>query len=154
MALVNSISYSLTDYSGDGRGVRIFTPATYTLAEMQSLSDAIAAELDAITGMVIEGASVSLALTLPAGIKANATANVDAERGINWTMTVANSTYSHTVRTPGALDANVDGEDVVSDANVTDWITVLLDGDATSEPSDQFANDITALKASRVTFHK
>jgi len=154
MALVNSITFSLIDYSGDKRTVRVFTPATATLAELQNLSNAVAAELDAITGMLITGASVNLQLTLPGTLKASAVEDVDAERGVNWTFAKLNSNYSYTIRTPGATDAIVDGENLVPTADTNDWLTVMLDGDATTEPTDEYANDLIAATAQKVTFHK
>jgi hypothetical protein len=154
MALVSAISYSLEDYSGDSRSVRVYVPATATLAEIQALSDVLAAELDAITGMKIIGASVDLALTLPGGLKAAAVTDTDAERGVNWAMNCANTVYSHTIRTPGATNAIVDGEAVVVTADVTDWLTALAAGDGTTQPTDQYANDITSEKSAKVTFHK
>jgi len=153
MALVNSITYSLEDYSGDSRTVRVFTPATATLAELQNLSNAVAAELDAITGMKILGASVSIALTLPGGLKASAT-EVDAERGINWSFVAADTNYGYTIRTPGAPDAIVDGESMVPTADTNDWLTVMLDGDATTEPTNEHAGDLLSFKSAKVTFHK
>lgn len=156
MALVHRVSYSLEDYSGDRRTVAAYVPATATLTEVQSFSNAFAAELDSVTGMKILGATVALALTLPVGLKANAVASVDAERGINWSFVAANTVYSHTIRTPGALDANVDGEDVIDSGGgeTTDFITVMLNGDAVTAPTDEYGNDLTAQKSQRVTFHK
>lgn len=154
MALVNAISFSLEDYSGDRRTARFFCPATATLAEMQSLSNAIAAELDPITGMKILGSTVSLALTLPGGLKASAVNDIDAERGVNWSFTVSGTVYSYTVRTPGATNAIVDGEDLVETADTADWLTVMLDGDATTEPTNEFGGDLTGFKSAKVTFHK
>lgn len=154
MALTSAISYSLQDYSGDVRSVRVYVPAASTLAQIQALSDVLAAELDAITGMLIIGASVSLSLDLPVGLKPSATNLIDAERGINWAMNCANTVYSHTVRTPGATAALVDGEDVNLTADATDWLTVLVSGDGVIYPCDEYGNDITSDKSQRVTFHK
>lgn len=154
MALVNAITFSLEDYSGDRRTVRVFAPATATLAEMQSLSNAIAAELDPITGMKILGASVSLALTLPGGLKASAVANTDAERGANFSFNADDTALSYTIRVPGAIDAIVDGEELVDTADTNDWKTVMLDGDATTGPTNQHGGDLSSFKSARITFHK
>jgi hypothetical protein len=154
MALTHLISFSLRDYSGDPETCVFYADASLTVAEVQSLVNAIAPELDAITGMLIEGVSVALSLSLPAGLKGAATAGADAERGINWRFSKANSNYSHTIRTPGAPDAIVNGEDIIPSADTNDFLTVCLDGDATNEPSDEYGNDLLAALSQRVTFRK
>lgn len=154
MALTSYVSYAVEDYAGKNAIVRVFVDATATLAEIQSMSDAMAAELDPITDGKIVGATVNLALTLPGGLKASAVAGSDINRGINWAFTAADTTYGHTIRTPAPPDAIVDGEAIVPNADTNDWITACLDGDAVTEPSDEYANDLTAAKSQKVTFHK
>lgn len=154
MAVTHRVSISLEDYSGDTDNVPVYLDGTLTVAQVQSVVDAFCAELDPITGAKITGATVALALTLPAGLKATATDKEDMERGINWRFSAADTQYSHTIRTPAAPDALVDGETLVGTADTTDFITVMLDGDAVNEPTDPYGNDLDGALSQRITFRK
>jgi hypothetical protein len=154
MALVSYITFAMRDYAGKPATVRVFVPATATLAEIQALSDAIATEINPITGGVIESASVQLSLTLPGGLRTTALDDMDIERGANFAFSAANTAYSHTVRIPAAHSDIVDGEDVVETQDVTDWETVMLAGTLDLDPSDAYANDLESVVRRRVTFHK
>jgi hypothetical protein len=153
MADVSFISYRLTDHKGDRATVQIFAPATATLAELQALSDAVAAELDDVTGLLIESAAVNLALTLPAGIKESATANVDAEKGVNWGFDAADTDYRHTIRVPGVPSALVEGDNAVHDSgDGLAWKNIIINGDGVTPVTDRYANDLTSLLTAVVTF--
>lgn len=154
MALVNTITFALEDYSGDSRTVRFHTLSTLTIAEMTSLAQAIATQLDGVTGALLTGCTVGLQIALPGGLKVSAVDDCDAERGINWAFQAASTTYTYTIRTPAALDANVNGESYVPTAAGNDFITVCLDGDASNEPTNQHGGDLTAQKYQKVTFQK
>lgn len=154
MAITHLLSINVTDYAGKTETVNLFLDGTLTVAEVQTLCNAVCVELDPITGAKIMGASVGLGLTIPGGLKATPVDDEDMNRGINWRCDAADNNYSHTVRTPAATNAIVDGEEVVETADTTDWETILLDGDATNEPTDPNGNDLTSVLTKRVTFHK
>jgi len=154
MALTHLVSIKVEDYSGQSGTVTFHLDATLTVAQVQSVVDQAAADLDAVSGAKITGASVSLALTLPGGLKATATTNADFERGINWRADAADTDYSYTVRTPAALAANVNGEAVIEDTNSANWESFLLGGDTVNAPTDKYGNDLVAILSKRVSFHK
>jgi len=72
MALVSAISMSVVDDRGKSESVRVFVPATSTLSEIQAFSNELVTALNSITGGFVESSTVTLNLSLPAGIRSGA----------------------------------------------------------------------------------
>lgn len=144
MAQVNLITFSILDDKSTRGQVNIFVPTGMTLAEYAAYVTATAPKLDLVTGGQIMSASLTLQMTLPGGLKASPIADDHIERGVNFPFACANTNYRHTVRVP-AFRATLltDGEVLVADQGVIDWIAKLTAGDAVILPTDKNANDIT-----------
>lgn len=146
MALVTMLSYSMIDDAGKRDTVRVFLPANTSLADCQTFSDTFAADLDAVTGAVIESAAVSLALTLPGGLKVTAVADSFKQVGANWGCGAANTNYRHTVRVP-AINPSllVDGQVDVAAQDIIDFGVDLTAGVGAIDPCDEYGNDLDSI---------
>jgi hypothetical protein len=155
MAVTDFVTYSLVDHKADVFSLPVFVPTGGTIAQLQALSDAISAVLDAVTGCQIQSASVNLGLTLPGGLKGSPTANLDIEKGANFGFDAANTDYRHTIRVPAIPSAMVIGELVdLTHSDIIAFRDAILAGVAPSLPSDRYGNDLTSLLSARVTFRK
>jgi len=155
MAQTNLVSIQVTDDAGNVGNVLLSFPATSSLANIQSFVDGFCAHLDAVTGAKITKASVSLALTLPAGLKASALPDTPVQWGANFAFDVADSSYRYTVRVPAIDQGLVTGGVVdTSPQFVQDFINDFVIGDGVVAPSDRYANDITAFIEAASTFRK
>lgn len=155
MAQTSLISISVFDAAGKGDTVRVFVPGTTTLAEVGAIVTAFAPILDVVTGGAIKSASVQLPLTLPGGLKANATADSLRQTGANFSFRAANTNYRHTLRVP-AIDLSLIDNGVLTDAggvlqNLTDYMLVGTGGVG---PTDEYANDLNALIGQELSFRK
>lgn len=155
MAVVNLISVQLTDDRGQTTSTTIPIPATVSIADVQAYVTAMLPYLDAITGAKITGASVSLALTLPGGLKAAALSDHLNGMGVNFGYSAANTNYRWTFRLPAAAQTIISsGEWNTGDGNWTNFAPYLTTGDGTVAPCDRYGNDLTALLGAEVTFRK
>lgn len=155
MANVNLISVRIIDDGGKVGTCVIPVPAASTVAQMQAYVNTMLPNLDTVTGGKIDAVSVSLALELPGGLKANANVDSPINWGINFAFDAANTPYSHTIRVP-ALDVGLVTAGVldISPAFVQNWIGNIVTGDGTVAPTDRYGNDLTALLAAADTFRK
>ena len=155
MANVNIISFQLVDDAGRTGNIIIPVPATHTVAEMQAYVNTTAATLDVLTGAKINKASVSLALTLPGGLKANAVDDHPLQWGANFAFDAANTPYRYTVRVP-AIDQGFVESGVVDTADplVAAFVDDLETGDGTVGPTDRYGNDLVTLIEAAATFRK
>lgn len=155
MALVNLISVQVVDDQGRAGNIPIPVPATYTLPEIQAYVTAMLPELDTVTAAKITRCSVSIGLTLPGALKANATADRPLEWGANFSFDAADTNYRHTVHIPSVDLGFVDGDEVdTGDVAVTGWLTQMVTGDGTVAPSDKYGNDLTSLIGAQATFRQ
>jgi hypothetical protein len=152
---VHLISAKLVD-DGNKRGtVKVFVPATLTLAQVQAYVSAMLPNLDVVTGAKIVGAAVNLALTLPGGLKANAIADHPISWGSNWSFAVNGSNYRHTIHVPAIDQAFVDLETLLAnDPLVAPWKADIVTGDGTVAPTDEYGNDITSFLGGEISFRK
>lgn len=151
MAAVDLISYAVDDVDGKRGHVHVYVPATYTLAQLQTFAENLAADLDAVTGAKIASITVTKSLTLPGGLKAAATASHYINQGGNFSFDAADTDYRHTTRVPAVLEALCAGDviNIAAGAGKTfvDQITV---GDGVVSPSDRYGNDlVSAIEAVR-----
>jgi len=155
MANTHLVSYSLVDSEGRRGNVQVYVPATLTLAQVQTGSDALIALIDAITGAKVDSAQVALALTLPGGLKASATEGEDIQKGANFGFDAADTPYRHTVRIPAVAEAIVNGDEInQADEDAAAFISFMEDGATPFLPSDRYANDLGSLLSAVVTFRQ
>lgn len=155
MANTHLVSYSLVDSEGRRGNVQVYVPATLTLAEVQTGSDALIALIDAITGAKVDSAQVALSLTLPGGLKAAATEGEDMQKGANFGFDAANTPYRHTIRIPAVAEAIVNGDDInEADEDAAAFITFMGTGATPFLPTDRYANDLGSLLSAVVTFRQ
>lgn len=128
-----------------------------TLSEVQLFATGFLQALDAVTGAVIESASVSFGLTLPGPLKSDPVAGHYNGNGANFTFALDGSDYTHSIRVPAVLESLiVPGSDAVdtADAAITALVTDIVDGVDPVYPSNQFGIDITALLGANRTFRR
>ena len=155
MANVDLITFQLTDAAGKVAQCHVYVPSGETIEDIQALATAIATELDDVTAAVITEASVRLSLTLPGGLKAEATAGHYVNLGANFAFDAADTEYRHTIRVPGILEALLSGDTVImADADVAAFTTAIVDGTALVDPSDRYGNDLVAVLPSMATFRR
>lgn len=154
MAEVNLISIQIADSGGLTGNVLVPVPTGLTIAEIQTYVDAMLPNLDVVTGGKINKASVSLALTLPAGLKANAIAGTPIQWGGNFAFDAANTPYRFTVHVPAIDQGLVTGEDIDTSGVAAAWVTDMVSGDLAVNPSDRYGNDLVSLLDARVSFRK
>lgn len=153
MALSTLLSIAIVDDGGNRDTHNIFFAATLTKANIEAFLAQYAPLLDSITGGIIESATITEAVSLPAGLKAAAVADSLKTTGVNAGFTAANTTYRFTTRVPAVSPVLiVSGEFDDSAPAVTNWLAGLRDGLATFSPTDRYANDLTAVLGTELSF--
>lgn len=155
MALVNIVSFSVRDSDGDTNSIPIYVDTGLTVAEYQAMVTAFAPLLDTIVGSVLESASLTIDMNLPAGLKTDPVANIENQKGANLSFSAANSRYKHGMRIPGLLPTLFSGKSVnTGDADVAAFVQAILNGEATAVPRDRQGNDLTGLVTAVKSFRK
>lgn len=156
MALVNIVSFSFTDSDGDSNTVPFYMDTGLTIAEYQAFVTSMAPTLDALTGSLIDGAALTINLSLPGGLKTEPAAGIENQRGGNFSFVAANSRYKHSLRVPGIADEHFSGKAVnTGDAGDVDaFVTAVLTGVTPAIPRDRQGNDLTSLAAAVKTFRR
>ena len=155
MANVDLITFQVQDAASKIAQVHVYVPAGETVTDLQALVTAIAPVLDAITGAKLTEVSVRLALTLPGGLKADATAGHYVNLGANFAFDAADTEFRHTIRVPGILESMLSGDTVVMSATeVKAFTDAIEDGTALVDPSDRYGNDLVAVMPSMATFRR
>jgi len=150
MALVNVLSIGITDFTGKRKTIALFTPATLSVANLQTLSDNLLPDLDAVIDGQITDVSVQLALTVVSGLKAEPVEGNTVREGANLTYTVENSDYAYSAYIPSWENAGFEGNVVL-----TSGVYGTLEDDFTTlSVSDRDANALTAFIKGVRTFRK
>jgi hypothetical protein len=135
--------------------VPVYVPTGFTVAELLTYGQAVAEDLDDLTGLQITAMTLSTQLALPVGLKATPTDGYDINKAVNFSYDAANTDYRHTIRVPGVLSTLLVGELVLdTDPIVTAWNSDMVSGDATVDPSDKYGNDLTGFIQGVVSFRK
>jgi hypothetical protein len=146
-----SVQLSWQDGAGRKAVQRIHVPSGLTIAQIETWFDAMIAELDPVTDCVLVGASVSVELSIPGGLKASAAADSKVENGALFSFLCAGNYYTRT-RLPAIKDTMmVDNSTAVdtSDEDVAAWLTLMTTGDGTVAPCDSREADITSLVSAK-----
>ena len=144
MAAVVSLVARIKDSEGDGKlaACVLHAQAGDTLAHYQAFCDAWLPHVDDITGGQIVEASITIPLTLVAGLKANPLSGHYNERGVNFLMDVALSGFNESVRIPAVLESLVVGNSVdLTVAPGSDIPTFLTGGDGIVFPKTRAGLD-------------
>lgn len=153
---VNLLSYTLMDDAGKPGNVSVYFPNAVSLADILAFNTAFAPLLDEVTAARIASASVSLAATLPGGLKAAALADAFISQGANLGFAAQGTEYRHSLRVPALRDALIVGGavDTTAAGPVDDVVQAVITGVGGATPSDRYSNDITALISASLTFRK
>ena len=152
---INLISVQIIDDAGRSDSVLISVPDTTTLAEIQAWLDTNATYIDGITGGKLNKASVSLALTLPAGLKSQPLTDHPVQWGANFGFSANGTNYRHTVRVPAIAQTMVTAGAVdTSGASAQGFIGAMVSGSDGVLPTDRYENDLNGFIEASPTFRK
>ncbi len=155
MALINTVSIPIADDAGATRRVVFHTPAAATLAQIQTMWDLAAPELDALTGGIISAPDITLALTNPGGLKTTALLDHFNRQGCNIGFGAANTNYRWSQYIPALRDTLITGGGVEIDlAGFTDWRDRMLSGDAVVLPTNRNGDDLDTFITAVLSFRK
>jgi len=146
---VNTINIRLQDSETDSQLATfpLYVPTGFTLAQYQTFFDAAAEVVDNVTGSEIVAADITLALTLPGGLKASPVAASLNERGGIIGMENAGQ-FNDSVRIPAILTSIMSGDSFsLSDTAIAALTLLLTAGDSVIFPRtrDGFAWEGTGL---------
>lgn len=124
---VNTINYRLQDAESDVKTAAfpLYVPTGLTLAQYQTFADTAAEVIDNVTGSEIVGIDMTLALTIPAGLKASPVAASLNERGGLLGMETAGQ-FNDSVRIPAILVSLMSGDSFLVDSTEMSALTLLL----------------------------
>lgn len=155
MALVDVVSFGILDFSGNRKSFPIYIPATATLAQANAWIAAGAPILDALIDGLIQDVSITLAGTLPGGLKTSAVAGNTVHEGALWAWDAASTNFEYGDFMPSVANANFVNDEVdFGNADVTDWIAQMISSGAGTEATDRYGNDLTAYLRGRRAFRK
>lgn len=156
MALVNLISFQITDFAGKTASMPIYFPATATMADLLEFVTDFSPLLDAVIDGKITSSSITIQAVLPGGLKADAIDGNRVREGALLSYVAAATSYRHSVYVPSWENAGF-AADVVLDtgayASVEDALVAGAVDDAPF-PSDRYANDLTSYIEGVRTFRK
>lgn len=144
------VQYTLRDTGPNRESVQFNLFDTSTLAQIQTETTAFAPLLDAITGAVIEKATVTFPLTLPGGIKTDPVADYRNTRGALIGFDVLDSRYRWTNRVPAILEAFISGNDIIIGISgdlfdYTQWLAALSDPGPAINYTNQYDEGLLAV---------
>jgi len=128
---VNVINFRLQDAETDTKlaTLPLYVPTGLTLAQYQTFADAAAEAVDNVTGSEITGIDMTLALTLPGGLKASPVAASLNERGGILGMETSGQ-FNDSVRIPAILVSLMPGDTFdPAAAAVNTFRLILVAGD-------------------------
>lgn len=154
MASVDIISFTLRDEDPDRKSMPLYVPAGNSVADLQSMSDAIASGLNTVTGLVVESSTLTKALTLPNGLRTTPVAGYEVQRGALLGFDVTDSDYRESIFVPGWLNAGFAGNNVVNSGNYANFIAAILAAYGSAQVSDKDGNLLAAFLSGRKRFRK
>lgn len=156
MALVDVVSFGLKDFTGSRKTLPWYVPSGSTLAQLQAMVDVFAPDIDAVVDSQITDVLVTLALTLPGGLKSSPVAGNTVREGALLTAEAASTIYSFDIFVPSFANGKFTGN-LVNDADtdVAALYTVITGpGVGYNPPTDKDGNDLTAISKGVRTFRK
>lgn len=160
MAELFNVSMSVLDDDGNTTSYAVKVPAgTLTLAEIREFAQEFCAAVDLVTEVQITSLRVSLEAALPAGIKSSPVASSNIQEGALFSFIAADTSYKYGSRVPGFDQSKFVGREVDdTDTDVQAFLNAMILGlDAsgtTVQPSDNYANDLTAYAKAIKSFRR
>jgi len=158
--MVAILSIRGTDAFGNGGVVTYHLPDGLTIAQYQAFVTSHVPSLDDITGLKLNEASVTLALTMPA-VKATAVASSLSTAGANMSFDAAGTAYSHSIRIPAIRDELVSGKEInasvpvgVGPTTAAQWAADVITGETPALPSDRYDNKLEAFQGGSFSSRK
>jgi len=133
---VNTINFRLQDSESDSKLATfpLYVPTGFTLAQYQTFADVAAEVVDNVTGSEIVGIDMTLALTLPGGLKGAPVAASLNERGGIVGMENAGQ-FNDSVRIPAILVSIMSGDEFsLADTAIAALTLLLTAGNAVIFP--------------------
>jgi len=119
MALVDVLSFQITDYAGDVKTMPVYVPSGETVANLQAIADLLGPELDAAIDGKVTGIAVTIALEVNGTIKGTPVTGNTVHEGALWQFSAADTSYVYSLYIPSwenagftanaALDSGVYG---------------------------------------------
>jgi len=149
MALVHTIGVSIQDASGNKKSMAIYVPATLSLATVQTEMNTFLPAIDAaIDGKIVDSA-VTIALSLPGGMKTAADAGNTVHEGALLRYSAASTAFEFGLYVPSWCNSGFTG-----DTPVTTGVWATAEGAPIIFASDRQANALTAYLGGRRAFRK
>lgn len=156
MALVNTISFQITDFAGGVKSMTVYFPATATAAEMAEFVTDFSPLLDEVIDGKITAATVTTQATLPGGLKADPVSGNTVHEGALLSYDAADTVYTHSVFVPSWENAGFSGDTVLATGDYDAVQDAFVSGavDDAPFPSDRYANDLTSYSGGVRKFRK
>lgn len=123
MALVDVMSFQITDYTGDVKSAVAHIPSGETVANLQTIADLLGPEIDAAIDGKVTGISVTLALEVNGTIKGSPVTGNTVHEGALLTFSAADTDDVHSIYVPSWENAGFSGKTV----NNSGVYTTLID---------------------------
>lgn len=149
MALVHTIGTSIQDYSGNKKSMAIYVPASLSLTDVQTQMNSFLPAIDAaIDGKIID-AAVTIALSLPVGLKTAADNGNTVHEGALLRYAAASTAFEFGLYVPSWCNSGFTG-----DTPVTTGVWATAEGAPIIFASDRNANALNAYLGGRRAFRK
>ncbi len=148
----NLLSVSLRDVLGKREPVAIWFGDGEALENIQNWLTVFAAALDAVTGSVIESATVRMGLTLPGGLKTDPTDDYLNREGGILSFNVEDSAFRESIRIGAYLKSLSSGLQIPNTGATATLVTAILD-DTDAVATDAYGNALTGFLAGKVSTH-
>lgn len=150
------VNVSIADAEAKKSVISCWLPDTTALADAIDFAQAFAGAIDNMITGIVTKIGLVYGVDLPAGLDATAASGSDVEDGAMFIFSTAGG-YLTRIRIPTFDEAKIIGtSDAVdlTDGQVSAFRTLMLDGDGTTEPSDNRGDDITALRSAKEAHQK
>jgi hypothetical protein len=143
----DAVSLSIRDADGDIKSVYVFAGNGNSLSQLTGIVTQLALYLDPCIGGVIESASMVIGATLPGGLKTDAVAGSEVQRGALLSYLPENTVYRASYFFPSWLDAGFSGNEVSNTGDFATLIQALTQPMGSFPPghiTDRNANNLSA----------
>lgn len=156
MAITTLISFGIQGAAGPLKRFPVWMDSGAAIADIQDAIDTLAPAIDAAIAGKITDVEVTMAFSLPGGLKASPDAGSHSRQGANLTFDAESTNYAHTVYLPTWEEAGFSG-DTVLETGVYDTLQdALIASYGTGEENltDKYGNDLVSFVSGERTFRK